>query len=83
MNRPVDYCAENILFNLPYDAERYNMTLEACALITDLEILEDGDEAEIGERGVLFSFLAVNLLLTVSRSIFPAVKRPGVSFTYP
>jgi hypothetical protein len=44
---------ENILFNLPYDEERYTKTLEACALISDLEILEDGDEAEIGERGVL------------------------------
>lgn len=26
--------------------------LEACALLSDLEILEDGDESEIGERGV-------------------------------
>lgn len=46
---------ENILFNLPYDEERYQKTLEACALTTDLEILEDGDESEIGERGVNLS----------------------------
>jgi hypothetical protein len=26
--------------------------LQACALVSDLEILEDGDESEIGERGV-------------------------------
>jgi hypothetical protein len=25
---------------------------QVCALVADLEILEDGDEAEIGERGV-------------------------------
>lgn len=25
---------------------------QACALISDLKILEDGDESEIGERGV-------------------------------
>ena len=25
-----------------------------CALIPDLDILEDGDESEIGERGVSF-----------------------------
>ena len=43
---------ENILFNLPYDEERYLKTLEVCALVSDLEILEDGDDAEIGERGV-------------------------------
>jgi ABC-type multidrug transport system fused ATPase/permease subunit len=29
--------------------------LEACALVNDLEILEDGDESEIGERGVNLS----------------------------
>lgn len=82
-SRPADARTENILFSLPYDAERYNKTLEACALITDLEILEDGDEAEIGERGVPFFSLAVNILLTVIRSIFLVVKRPGVSLLAP
>ena len=59
---------DNILFDLPYVEERYQKTLEvrhalaqailadtipkACALLSDLEILEDGDESEIGERGV-------------------------------
>ncbi|KAF8802271.1 multidrug resistance-associated ABC transporter [Phlegmacium glaucopus] len=46
---------DNILFNLPYDEERYMKTLEVCALIADLDILEDGDESEIGERGVNLS----------------------------
>ncbi|KAF8627345.1 hypothetical protein AX15_004416 [Amanita polypyramis BW_CC] len=46
---------ENILFDLPFDQERYQKTLEACALLRDLEILEDGDESEIGERGVNLS----------------------------
>ncbi|KIY69721.1 multidrug resistance-associated ABC transporter [Cylindrobasidium torrendii FP15055 ss-10] len=46
---------ENILFNLPLEEERYRKTLEACALIVDLDILEDGDESEIGERGVNLS----------------------------
>ncbi|PPR02009.1 hypothetical protein CVT24_011132 [Panaeolus cyanescens] len=46
---------ENILFNLPYDEERYLRTLEVCALVSDLDILEDGDESEIGERGVNLS----------------------------
>ena len=44
----------NILFNLPYDEERYHKTLEVCALLSDLDILEDGDESEIGERGVSY-----------------------------
>ncbi|KAH8810334.1 multidrug resistance-associated ABC transporter [Flagelloscypha sp. PMI_526] len=46
---------ENILFNLPYEEVRYQKTLEVCALLSDLEIIEDGDEAEIGERGVNLS----------------------------
>ncbi|KAJ7589555.1 multidrug resistance-associated ABC transporter [Mycena floridula] len=50
--KPIHFI-DNILFSLPYDAVRYQRTLEVCALGTDLEILEDGDESEIGERGVL------------------------------
>jgi ABC-type transport system involved in cytochrome bd biosynthesis fused ATPase/permease subunit len=46
---------ENILFHLPFDGHRYRQTLEACALVPDLKILEDGDESEIGERGVTLS----------------------------
>ncbi|KAG2036744.1 multidrug resistance-associated ABC transporter [Suillus americanus] len=46
---------DNILFGLPLDEERYHKTLEVCALISDLKILEDGDQSEIGERGVNLS----------------------------
>ncbi|THV01685.1 hypothetical protein K435DRAFT_793154 [Dendrothele bispora CBS 962.96] len=35
--------------------ERYQRTSEACALLTDMEILKDGDESEIGGRGVNLS----------------------------
>ncbi|KAF7983210.1 hypothetical protein HWV62_23484 [Athelia sp. TMB] len=46
---------DNVLFNLPLDEGRYQKTLEVCALNKDLEILEDGDQSEIGERGVNLS----------------------------
>ncbi|KAI0041568.1 hypothetical protein FA95DRAFT_1565261 [Auriscalpium vulgare] len=46
---------DNILFGYPYDEERYQAVIEACALKTDLDILEDGDETEIGARGVSLS----------------------------
>ncbi|OCH85283.1 hypothetical protein OBBRIDRAFT_839078 [Obba rivulosa] len=46
---------DNILFDLPYVEERYQKTLEVCALLSDLRILEDGDMSEIGERGVNLS----------------------------
>lgn len=46
---------ENILFGYPFDAARYGAVLDACALRTDLGMLEDGDETEIGARGVSLS----------------------------
>ena len=46
---------DNILFGEPYDAERYMKTLEACALIRDLKLLDGGDLTEIGEKGINLS----------------------------
>ncbi|KAJ7677816.1 hypothetical protein DFH06DRAFT_1422016 [Mycena polygramma] len=46
---------ENILFELPYCAERYAKTLEVCALNADLDMLEYGDLSEVGERGINLS----------------------------
>ncbi|XP_030837938.1 multidrug resistance-associated protein 5 [Strongylocentrotus purpuratus] len=43
---------ENILFGTRMDAKRYDAVLTACSLKTDMEILMDGDQTEIGERGI-------------------------------
>lgn len=46
---------DNILFGLAYDEERYNDVIDCCALQTDLSLFEDGDDTEIGTRGVSLS----------------------------
>jgi ABC-type multidrug transport system fused ATPase/permease subunit len=46
---------ENILFGLPMDEARYERTIKCCSLEHDLEMLANGDETEIGERGLNLS----------------------------
>lgn len=41
----------NIVFGLPFDEARYNKVLDACALTRDLNMLEDGDQTEVGAQG--------------------------------
>ena len=40
----------NILFHKALDQSKYSKVVEACALVTDLEILPAGDQTEIGEK---------------------------------
>ncbi|KAL3879125.1 hypothetical protein ACJMK2_031436 [Sinanodonta woodiana] len=46
---------ENILFGAEFNKQRYEETLSVCGLEPDLEIMPDGDETEIGERGTTLS----------------------------
>lgn len=46
---------ENILFGSPMNAKRYKDVIRVCSLEKDLEILEHGDQTEIGERGINLS----------------------------
>ena len=45
----------NILFHKEFDEEKYNKVLEISELKPDLEILEGGDQTEIGEKGINLS----------------------------
>uniref|UniRef100_A0A8I6WW52 ABC transporter C family member 13 n=2 Tax=Hordeum vulgare subsp. vulgare TaxID=112509 RepID=A0A8I6WW52_HORVV len=46
---------DNILFGNPYDKEKYQKIIHACALTKDLELFANGDLTEIGERGINMS----------------------------
>uniref|UniRef100_A0A4X2LYS7 ATP binding cassette subfamily C member 3 n=1 Tax=Vombatus ursinus TaxID=29139 RepID=A0A4X2LYS7_VOMUR len=46
---------DNVLFGQPMDQKRYQGILEACALLTDLDVLPGGDQTEIGEKGINLS----------------------------
>lgn len=46
---------ENILFGLPMNKRRYMEAIRACCLEKDLEMMEFGDQTEIGERGINLS----------------------------
>ena len=62
----VAYCAQqawllndtiknNILFAAPFNKRRYDHVIMATALEKDLEILDAGDETEVGEKGITMS----------------------------
>ncbi|XP_072291740.1 ATP-binding cassette sub-family C member 8-like [Eucyclogobius newberryi] len=46
---------ENITFEMPMIKPRYQAVIEACSLQPDIDILPQGDQTEIGERGVILS----------------------------
>ncbi|PIA44409.1 hypothetical protein AQUCO_01700182v1 [Aquilegia coerulea] len=46
---------ENILFGSPMNTQRYKKVISVCSLDIDLEMMEFGDQTEIGERGINLS----------------------------
>ena len=50
-----DTIKQNIIFASPYDEQRYQNVLAACALKQDLEVFENGDSTLVGEKGIVVS----------------------------
>ncbi|KAF0901840.1 hypothetical protein E2562_006467 [Oryza meyeriana var. granulata] len=46
---------DNILFGKPFNKERYDKAIKACALNKDIENFDHGDLTEIGQRGLNMS----------------------------
>lgn len=65
---------ENIEFGLPRDEERYQKTIEVCALKKDLEVLSDGESTEIGANGINLSG-GQKWRVTLARAIY---SRAGI-----
>ena len=60
---------ENIIFGHKWDARFYERTVHACALRDDLASLPDGDETEVGERGISLSG-GQKARLTLARAVY-------------
>ncbi|XP_055508829.1 ATP-binding cassette sub-family C member 9-like [Leucoraja erinacea] len=46
---------ENITFGGPFIKQRYKAVIDACSLQPDIDLLQFGDQTEIGERGINLS----------------------------
>lgn len=60
---------ENIVFGHRFDPEFYEKTVNACALRDDFAQLPDGDETEVGERGISLSG-GQKARLTLARAVY-------------
>ncbi|KIN05934.1 hypothetical protein OIDMADRAFT_154548 [Oidiodendron maius Zn] len=60
---------ENILFGHRFDPAFYERTVQACALLEDFAQLPDGDETEVGERGISLSG-GQKARLTLARAVY-------------
>ena len=46
---------ENILFGKPHSENKYHDALDAACMLTDLKLLPDADQTQIGEKGITLS----------------------------
>lgn len=60
---------ENILFGYRYDPAFYEKTIQACALAEDFAQLPDGDDTQVGERGISLSG-GQKARITLARAVY-------------
>ena len=60
---------ENVVFGHRWDPQFYDLTIKACALREDFKTLPDGDQTEVGERGISLSG-GQKARLTLARAVY-------------
>jgi len=60
---------ENVVFGYRWDKDFYDRTIKACALLDDFASLPDGDQTEVGERGISLSG-GQKARLTLARAVY-------------
>ena len=60
---------ENVVFGHRWDPKFYEKTINACALVEDMKSLPDGDQTEVGERGISLSG-GQKARLTLARAVY-------------